>query len=375
MSIMELRRTTLSNPAHGTLRELVSLHYGTTGSGPKVVIQASLHADELPGMLVVHHLRQLIDEHERAGRIIGKIVLLPVANPIGLAQSVLRVPVGRFEMGTGENFNRNYPALTDTVIAHVDGLLSADPNHNRGAIRAAMRKVLSGMSCSDELSSLRRALLLNACDADVVLDLHCDFEAVLHMYVGTPLWPSAEPLARLLGAEAVLLATDSGDNPFDEACSKVWWEASHHFGERFPIPLACLATTIELRGSSDVNHSLARKDAAAIISFLIYRGVLRGDPVPLPRARCAATPLAGSMPIETTRPGILVFTSAVGAKVAIGDCVAEIVDPLSGEVTQLLSPVEGILYARESRRYVTAGTRVAKIAGAHALRNGKLLSA
>ena len=182
-------------------------------------------------------------------------------------------------------------------------------------------------------------------------------------------------MENFLGVEAVLLATESGENPFDEACSKVWWELAVHFGDEFPIPLACLAATIELRGSRDVTHAFAAHDAKAIESFLIHRGVLAGDAVSLPPARCAPTPLAGSMPIETPRSGVLVFSAEVGEKVRRGDCIAEIVDPVSSEVTRLLSPVAGVLYAREVRRYVRAGTRVAKVAGAEALRTGRLLSA
>ena len=51
------------------------------------------------------------------------------------------------------------------------------------------------------------------------------------------------------------------------------------------------------------------------------------------------------------------------------------VDALDGRVTTLASPVEGLFYARENLRFVTAGTRVAKIAGREARRSGKLLSA
>jgi hypothetical protein len=54
--------------------------------------------------------------------------------------------------------------------------------------------------------------------------------------------------------------------------------------------------------------------------------------------------------------------------------VAEIVDPLGGTVTRLESPADGVLYAREGRRFVAAGTRVCKVAGREPLRSGKLLS-
>jgi hypothetical protein len=43
-------------------------------------------------------------------------------------------------------------------------------------------------------------------------------------------------------------------------------------------------------------------------------------------------------------------------------------------VTRLESPADGVLYARESRRFVLAGTRVLKVAGREPVRSGKLLS-
>jgi predicted deacylase len=38
--------------------QLTSCHYGSAGSGKKVYIQASLHADEVPALLVAHCLRR-----------------------------------------------------------------------------------------------------------------------------------------------------------------------------------------------------------------------------------------------------------------------------------------------------------------------------
>ena len=49
---MHLRHHPLSGAPLGTPREIVSVHYGPLDSGRKVYFQASLHADELPGMLV-----------------------------------------------------------------------------------------------------------------------------------------------------------------------------------------------------------------------------------------------------------------------------------------------------------------------------------
>jgi hypothetical protein len=71
---------------------------------------------------------------------------------------------------------------------------------------------------------------------------------------------------------------------------------------------------------------------------------------------------------------VLVHAQPLGSRVRSGDLVAEIVDPLGGNATPLHSPTDGVLYARESRRFVTAGTRVCKVAGRESVRSGKLLS-
>mgnify|MGYP002080153997 CR=1 FL=1 len=79
----------LTPPAPGTTRELLSLHFGPAASGRKAYLQAALHADEPPGLLVAWHLRQMLAEAEAAGRLTGEIVLVPMANPIGHAQRLL----------------------------------------------------------------------------------------------------------------------------------------------------------------------------------------------------------------------------------------------------------------------------------------------
>jgi predicted deacylase len=80
------------------------------------------------------------------------------------------------------------------------------------------------------------------------------------------------------------------------------------------------------------------------------------------------------MPLLAPHGGILVHVAPLGATLRPGDVAAEIVDPLTGRVTPLPTPVAGVLYARESRRFVAAGTRVAKVAGREPVRSGNLLS-
>ena len=375
---MKTKKHPLLSTYVGTNREIVSFHYGGEGQGEKIYIQASLHADELPGMLVAHHLRRRFAELETAGKIRGEIVVVPVANPVGLAQTLLHSQVGRFEMATGENFNRHYPAMYPAIVDELETRLSADSKANARAIREAMLRQLDALAPKTELESMRRALLRLSCDADVVLDLHCDSDAVLHLYTGTPMWPQCEPLARYMGAYATLLATESGDNPFDEACSQTWWQLADHFKDRsaeIPIPMACLSVTVELRSQTDVNHALASQDAENIIAFLIHRGVIDGVAPPLPELKYSATPLAGSEAISSPVSGVVAFLKKPGDWIQSGDVLAEVINPITAEICELVSHTDGVLYALENRYFATAGMRLAKVAGAKAFRSGKLLSA
>jgi predicted deacylase len=371
---MQVIRHPLISPAPGTQRELVSLHYGRTG-GPKAYIQASLHGDELPGMLVAHHLRRQLDALEAAGQISGEIVLVPMANPIGLSQFLLHAHLGRFELMSGENFNRHYPDQVDTVARAVESQLGADAAANVALLRRALKAAVLASPVDTELQSQRRTLMSLSCDADIVLDLHCDAQAVMHLYTDPQCWTDCEPLARFLRSRLTLLAQDSGDNPFDEACSQVWWKWDKHFGGRCPIPQACLSVTVELRGACDVTHELAAADAQNIIDFLRWRGLIAGDKPAVPDAVGDARPLAGSMPIKSPVPGVLTFLKHVGAEVKAGEVLAQVIDPITAEVTELKSPVDGLFFARDFLRFANAGMRVAKVAGREALRTGKLLGA
>ncbi len=362
----------------GQQRQLTSLHFGPTDGGRKVYLQASLHADELPGMLVAHHLRQRLAQAEAASQLRAEVVLVPVANPIGLAQRLDRQPMGRFELGSGDNFNRHYPVLADAVLAAVRPRLGPDAAANVAVVRQAVAQFLADWAPRTELDSLRRHLLRLAHDADVVIDLHCDGESVLHLYAEEPCWPALEPLARLLGCQAVLLARDSGGSPFDECLSGLWWQLAARLqaeGLARPLPQACATTTVELRGQADVRHDLARPDADALWAYLQHLGLVVDGPAasPLPALPCSPTPLAGSETLHSPVPGVLVFVCPLGARLSPGSVVAEVIDPISGQVTPVATQVAGVFYARVPGRFVHAGEEVGKVAGAHPFRTGALL--
>lgn len=375
---MDVRHHPLPSTSLGSVRTVTSLHFGTPGAHPKVYLQASLHADELPGMLVAHHLRQRLRAAEADGALRGEIVLVPVANPIGLAQRIDHRPMGRFELNTSENFNRGYPDLARVAFDRVGHLLDLDAAANVQRVRAAVVQWLAEQAPVTELEGLRLTLFRLAADADVVLDLHCDSEAVVHLYSETACWPTLEPLARWLQAETVLVADyGAGGQPFDEQLSGLWSQLRVQLdaaGIAAPVPQACTSATVELRGEADVDHTLAARDADAIWRYLQHLGAVAGDPGPMPAPRCEPTPLAGSETLKAPCPGVLAFLAPVGAMLQPGDAVAEIVDPIDGGSVTLRTAHGGRLYARARERDAPAGLTVAKVAGRTAFRTGMLLS-
>ncbi|WNW13748.1 M14 family metallopeptidase [Pseudomonas sp. DTU_2021_1001937_2_SI_NGA_ILE_001] len=362
----------LVSPVPGTARQIHSFHYGPQDLARKVYIQASLHADELPGMLVAWYLKQRFDELERAGKLKAEIVVVPVANPIGLEQVLMDTPLGRYELESGQNFNRHFVDLARQVGDELHDQLSDDPAHNAALIRSSLRRALERQVAMTQLQSQRLVLQRLACDAEMVLDLHCDFESVEHLYTTPEAWPQVEPLARYIGAQASMLATDSGGQSFDECFTLVWWQLRERFGER--VPMGSFSVTLELRGQGDVSHAVASRDAQAIIHYLIERGLVDGEPVAQPELLYPATPLAAVEPVATPVGGLLVFCALPGEYVEAGQLIADIIDPISDAVTQVHAPQAGLLYARSLRRMATAGMVIAHVAGTQAWRSGYLLS-
>lgn len=356
----------------GTTRHIHSFHYGPASATGKLYIQAGLHADELPGMLVLWHLKQRLAQLEAAGLLRWAVVLVPVANSVGLEQVLMDVPQGRFDNDSRENFNRFFVDVSQQVGDCVEGVLTDDPGANLQLIRSTLRQTLASQVPATPLQSMRLTLQALACDADIVLDLHCDFEAVQHLYLSPDSWPEVEPLARYLGAKASFLAKDAGGQSFDESFTLFWAQMQTRFGGRFSAP--GFAVTVELRGVADVDHGLARDDCQALIDYLIRLGAIDGQAPPLPALLNSPTPLAGVEPVVSPVGGLIVFCAQVGDYLEAGQILAEIIDPITDHVTPVACTHAGLLYVRSVRRMATAGMTIAHVAGPRAYRQGYLLS-
>lgn len=371
---MQRQTIELLGAGPGLRHTLTVLHFGAPGSGPVVTIQAALHADEVPAMLVAQALRGQLAALEAAGHLRGEVRLIPVANPVGLAQQVLGIDQGRFDLRDGLNFNRGYADVTEGAAALLAGRLGADAAANAALVRAALAQAAEALPAATPVQDLKRHLLRLAVASEIVLDLHCDHEAAMHLYASTPHAATAAEFGALLGAQAVLLAEESGDSPFDEACSRPWPALQQRFPAH-PLTAGCFSATVELRGQADTDHALAAQDAAAIVEFLRRHGIVDGAPAPLPPALCEPTQLASSEPVTAPQAGVVVFHIRPGETVAAGQPVADIVDVETGQAVPVLAQSAGVLYARIATRWVLPGSRIAKIAGRTLARTGKLLGA
>lgn len=356
---MKTKHHKLPEHALGGQRQFTSFHFGQPGKGEKIYLQAGLHADELPGMLVLHYLKRLLSQAERRGELQSEIILVPVANPPGLAQVLLNAGIGRFDLVSGRNFNRDFPDLAR--LLQQQDFSTTEPAHQQ--VRAAMRHVLQAVPDASEVTALRRQLLLLACDADVVLDLHCDDRAILHMYAD-PAWSEqAETLARFMDMGAVLLSQDSGGGSFDEACGLPWHRLAAEHPALDGMTPRCMAVTLELRGQRDISHPLASGDAERLYRYLQHRGAVAGASPAIPQLEVAMLPFSAGEIVTAPASGILLLLRQPGEWVEADEAVAEIVDPTTDTVKAVRAKAGGLIYASRQTPFVTLGSEVMKIAG------------
>jgi predicted deacylase len=376
----KIERVSLGTMSPGTERHLLVHRYGKAGARPKAYLQASIHADEIPAMMAAHHLIRLLDEAEARGEIVGEIIVVPVANPIGLAQNIAGSHIGRSDIRGGGNFNRNWPDLFEGLVEAVESKLGPDAERNVAAIREAIGRRLANMRAEAEFPRLRLELYRLAYDADFVLDMHCDDEALMHVYLTNDFWPNGADLAAETGSRAVFLSDESGGASFEEQFYLAFRKLRLHFGDRFPIPPTVLTSTIEFRGQFDVFDEFGTKDGQALYRFLQRRKLIAGDPGPLPPLLCEATPLEGADYMRAPKAGVLAYKVKLGDVVRKGDLVAEIIDPLAEDQskarTEMRAVTDGLVNSRCTKKLVAPGESITMIAGKQPLahRKGPLLS-
>ena len=322
---MEIEHITLDSDTPGQEFSLRVFRFRSSGNGPAVYMQGALHSQEIPGMVALDRLIPRLAAAENEARLGGDVTLVPLANPIGLAQGVFGQTLGRFDLNDRVNFNRSFPTET------------ADK--------------LTGRPAAERLKA---TLLTLAEKADVVLDLHCDDEGPVYLYVSERQLDEGRRLARAMQATVVL--TDAGDDPisFDLAVG-VRWAAERRDGD------ARFAATIELRGMMDVTPAFAEQDADGLYRYLVDVGTVIDE---LP-AISPVDPITGDVDaaqlIPTPVPGALLYDVDIGDWVKEGQRLAVVLSEPGTVDHEIRSPFDGQVMTRRDLRFVRRGDDVIKV--------------
>ena len=209
----------------GTRRSIVVQRFGEPGARPKAYLHAALHAQELPGIVVLDHLAGML----RDADVTGEVVIVPFANPVGLAQQVMMETPGRHDLDTGRNYNRGFPDILDEVVHTVTGRLGRGHDANVARVRRAALDVLERRSVLREDDVLKTTLLRLSLDSDYVLDLHTAWEALPHMFVSSLHWPDAGDLARDMESEVVIVDEGNPMMTFKSAHVLLWQGIARQF--------------------------------------------------------------------------------------------------------------------------------------------------
>jgi predicted deacylase len=364
---MEQIIRTITGDSPGKITRLIYYKLGSKHAKRKVYLQAALHADEQPGILVLHHLLTLLNQAEAQGLLKAQFVIFPMVNPIGMGDIGFRQHQGRYDRASGVNFNRNWPDLFKAVGVTLAEQLNQDAAHNIQVVRMAVQAWLAKQQPVTALQQQRHWVMQEAFDADWVLDLHCDNEALPHIFTVPQSATVMQDLSDWMGAAATLLAEESGGYSFDEVWSTLWLKLAAAYPNH-ALPLACHSATLEYRGQFDTFDQLNADDAERLYGFLQSQDLIGGALIrPRPPVTPKGTDLAATEMTRVQQAGLLAYQVQLGDSVKQGDRLADLI-ALDGEDafikrTPVLAGTDGVIISRNINKYVWPGCSVAKIVG------------
>lgn len=336
----------------------------------KIYIQAALHADEQPGTMILHFLLQKLAASKH--KPLAQFTILPMANPLGMQNIHLQHHTGRYHSASGTNYNRQWPDLHKLVTQDNHSLhkkLSRNAASNRRLILGETKKWLKAQTPASALQAHRLAVTSLAYDADIVLDLHCDNNALKHIFTFPQFMPEYQDLSDHIQAKAVLVAEMENSGTFEETWINPWLKLARQFPDK-NIPPPPFSATIEWRGQGDVGETPNKKDAEQLFHFFQARKLISGTP-PRPSRGAVARHFNATQVLRAPEPGLLDYRVKPGDKVKVGETVADLValhgpDAFRGR-TPLKAATSGLVLSTNYHKYVWRGASVAKIVGSKPL--------
>jgi len=378
MSFVRISKT-LTGDSPGRSTELNYFRIGPEDAVKKVYLQAALHADEQPGIMVLHHLLPLLRAADVAGELKARFVVFPMANPLGMGDIEFGQHQGRYNRGSGVNHNRDWPVLYDAVGDGLAAKLGSDADENIQSVRSALRDWAESLPRVSAFDQWRQCVVAEACDADYVFDLHCDYDSLLHIFSIPQLADNMQQLANWTGAAATMLAEDSGGGSFDEVWPAIWLRLANECADK-PVPLPVVTCTLEYRGQGDTFDELNRQDAHNLYGYFQEQGLIGGTSLGVKGEARAGTDLRATEYLRAPQAGLLAYCVELGDRVEKGDRIADLIrldgDGAFVDRMPLLSGTAGQVISRKITKYVWAGANVSKIVGSEIIetRVGSLLS-
>ena len=335
---------------------------------PKVYLQAALHADEQPGIMVLHHLLKMLKKADAQDQLKAQFIIMPMVNPIGMGGLRLNQHQGRYDEVSGVNFNRKWPQLYDAIAKDISGKLTQNAAENEGIILHAISNWVANSKPITALEQQRQWIIKEAYNADYVLDLHCDNDALVHLFAVPQLTESSHNLATWIGASATLLAANSGGRSFDEVWPALWLDAANE-NPNHPINLKIKASgTVEYRGQHDVFDDLNSDDAMRLYGFFQEQGLISGSAIMhKPNTAPEPTDLEATEMLRVDQAGLLAYKVELNDKVEKGQLIAELIALDGDEAFEKRTPVyagtSGKIISRNLNKYVWPGCSIAKIVG------------
>jgi len=357
---------TIEGDAPGCSTQMHYYRFGSDTSKPKIYLQAALHADEQPGTMILHHLVAALTQEAQANQLNARFILFPMVNPLGLQNIAFGRHQGRYEPSIARNHNRAWPNLYEAIADKVKNNLCSNAAENRTTVMQAVEQWLNLQQPLNALDKQRLIAMREAFDAEFILDLHCDEDALNHIYISPSLLPEYQDLANWMQSAATLTAHDSGGGSFDEIWTLLWRQLKQNFPHN-PFPPPPLSATLEYRGNFQTFDALNKQDAENLMGFFRGRGLLAGRPAAPAQQAPSALPLHAMQNLRTPYAGLLAYQRELGDKIRTGDVIAEVID-LHGDQAfkkrrPLVAETNGLLFSRRMDKYVWPGCSVAKIAG------------
>ena len=337
MNTIERRVFPLKTLPNGDSHNITAFFVTGHSDGPCAYIQSGIHGGELQGTLVIYEILDYLKNHPLK----GTVILVPMANPMGLDSKVGNYTYGRFNSVTGENWNRSYIDLVShTTNFNVQEFAKTHrddpPEKMKKAFKEEMASCLRRLSkhkqkhhyASSENERLAMTLQQLALPADIVLDIHTGSCACRYLYCPE----SRKEEGKILNFPFTLLIPPLFSGAIDEAMFVPWHTLEREckkLGREGDVSFS--SYTLELGSEECVDREEAQQDAANILHCLCHRGMLEKAPERTLEKVQAFSLLKDFQTYYSPEGGLVEYLKAPGERFVAGEELAHLYRPPQGK--------------------------------------------